>query len=329
VDNCQVAVFGVLTDGRRHTPVDMRLYLPKSWIEDPDRCELAGIPRTARALTTKAEHALGIVRQARARSMRFEWIGVDAGYGKDPAFLRALDDMKEVFVADVQRDQRVWTKDPGLHVPEPTSDRGRPPTKLHAARASVTAEDLVSGFRRRDWTRHALRDSTRGELRVDIAHRRVWVWDGDEQRARCWHLVIRREIGSPKTIKYSLSNAAADTPRHRLAQMQGQRYWVERAFEDAKGECGLADYQALGWRAWHHHVAMVMVAMLFIAEQRAARTLTLELLSPRDIVEMLKATLPRKPEGKQALVARINERHQRRRDAIESRYRTQRRSDGW
>ena len=29
VDNCQVAVFGVLTDGERHAPVDMRLYLPK------------------------------------------------------------------------------------------------------------------------------------------------------------------------------------------------------------------------------------------------------------------------------------------------------------
>ena len=71
-----------------------------------------------------------------------------------------------------------------------------------------------------------------------------------------------------KTIKYSLSNAPADTPLLRLAQMQGQRYWVERAFEDAKGECGLADYQALGWRSWHHHVTMVMLAMLFIAEQR-------------------------------------------------------------
>ena len=327
VDNCQVAVFGVLTDGRRHTPVDMRLYLPKSWIDDPDRCELAGIPEAARELTTKTEHALDIVRQARARGMRFAWVGVDAGYGKDPAFLRALDDAKEIFVADVPRDQRVWTKDPGLHVPEPTSGRGRPPTKQLAARASVTVEDLVRRFRRRDWTRHTLRDSTRGELRVDIAHRRIWVWNGEEPRARRWHLIVRREIGSPKTIKYSLSNAPMDTPLLRLARMQGQRYWVERTFEDAKGECGLADYQALGWRAWHHHVAMVMVAMLFIAEQRVARTPTLELLSPRDIVEMLKETLPRKPEGKEALVARINERHQRRWEAIESRYRSQRRSD--
>jgi SRSO17 transposase len=326
VDNCQVAVFGVLTDGQRHTPIDMRLYLPKAWIDDPDRCDLAGIPETARELTTKAEHALAIVRQARARGVRFEWTGVDAGYGKDPAFLRALDDEKEVFVADVHRDQRVWTKDPGLYVPDAKSDRGRPPTKQHATRVPVTAADLVKRFRRRDWTRHVLRDSTRGELRVDIAHRRVWLWNGEEAQARCWHLVVRREIGSPKTIKYSLCNAPSDTPRHRLAQMQGQRYWVERAFEDAKGECGLADYQTLGWRAWHHHVAMVMVAMLFIAEQRVARTPTLELLTPRDIVEILKETLPRKAEGKDALVARINQRHQRRRGAIESRFRTQRKS---
>ena len=120
---------------------------------------------------------------------------------------------------------------------------------------------------------------------------------------RCWHLIVRREVKSEKTIKYTLSNAPADTPILRLGQMQGQRYWVERAFEDAKGECGLADYQALGWRSWHHHVTMVMLAMLFIAEQRVAHQPGLALLTPRDIVEMLKETLPRKPEGKDALVA--------------------------
>ena len=66
-----------------------------------------------------------------------------------------------------------------------------------------------------------------------------------------------------------------------------------------------------------------MLAMLFIAEQRAVHQPGLELLSPRDIVEMLKESLPRKPEGKEALVARINQRHQRRRSAIVSRFRAQ------
>jgi len=104
VDNCQVAVFAVLSDGERHTPVDMRLYLPKVWIDDPARCEAAGVPEATRKLTSKSEHALDIVRQARTRGMRFEWVSVDAGYGKEPAFVRALEDMGEIFVADVHRD---------------------------------------------------------------------------------------------------------------------------------------------------------------------------------------------------------------------------------
>jgi SRSO17 transposase len=323
VDNCQVAVFGVLTDGGRHTPIDVRLYLPNRWIEDPQRCDRAGVPEPARAKTSKSQHALDIVRRARERGVRFSHVGVDAGYGKEPAFLRALDEANEVFVADVHRDQRVWIEDPGLHVPAPASGRGRPSRKQQAAAAPVTVEQLARGLPAQAWMRCLLRESTRGRLQVDIAHRRVWVWDGEEARARCWHLIVRREVRSVKTIKYSLSNAPADTPTLGLARMQGDRYWVERIFEDAKGECGLADYQALGWRSWHHHVTIVMLAMLFIAEQRVACQPGLALLTPRDIVEMLKETLPRKPQGKDALVARVIERHERRRGAIESRYRTQ------
>jgi SRSO17 transposase len=75
-------VFGVLSDGQRHAPVDMRLYLPKGWIGDAARCEQAGVPPQALTLTSKSQHALDIVRQARALGMRFEWAGVDAGYGK-------------------------------------------------------------------------------------------------------------------------------------------------------------------------------------------------------------------------------------------------------
>jgi SRSO17 transposase len=325
VDNCQVAVFAVLTDGARHTPVDMRLYLPQRWIDDPARCDLAEIPPEARKMRSKSALALEMVRAARARGMRFGWVGVDGGYGKEPAFLRAVDDMGEVFVADVHGTQRVWSEPLGLHVPA-QKVTGRPPGKQQASVDGITVEKLAAGFGADDWTRCILRDSTRGPLRVDVAHRRVWVWDGEEAAARCWHLVVRREVGAPKKIKYSLSNAAADTPLERLAQMQGERYWVERAFEDAKGECGLADYQALGWRAWHHHVTMVTLAMLFIAEQRVAHQPGLALLTPRDIVEMLKETLPRKPQGKEALVDRINQHHSRRRSAIESRYRLQRRA---
>jgi SRSO17 transposase len=52
VDNCQVAVFGVLTDGHRHAPVDMRLYLPKPWLDNSTRCDEAGVPESARKPTS-------------------------------------------------------------------------------------------------------------------------------------------------------------------------------------------------------------------------------------------------------------------------------------
>ena len=29
--------------------------------------------------------------------------------------------------------------------------------------------------------------------------------------------------------------------------MQGQRFWIERAFQDGKSHAGLGDYQARGW----------------------------------------------------------------------------------
>ena len=67
------------------------------------------------------------------------------------------------------------------------------------------------------------------------------------RKARFWHVVATREVGSPETIKYVLSNASAETSLERLVQMQRQRFWIERSFEDGKSESGLADYQVRGW----------------------------------------------------------------------------------
>jgi SRSO17 transposase len=89
IDNCQVAVFCVQSNGQRHAPVDTRLYLPKKWVEDQARCKQAGIPVAAQRVTSKSQHALEMVLAARACGRRFGWVGVDAGYGKEPAFLRA------------------------------------------------------------------------------------------------------------------------------------------------------------------------------------------------------------------------------------------------
>ena len=66
--------------------------------------------------------------------------------------------------------------------------------------------------------------------------------------------------------------------------MQVARHLVEHAFEDAKGACGMADYQVRSWQVWHHHMALVMVALMFLAKERLANRETATLLSCNDPV---------------------------------------------
>jgi SRSO17 transposase len=42
--NCQISVELVVSDGFVAAPVGGRLYLPQSWVEDPERCAEAGVP---------------------------------------------------------------------------------------------------------------------------------------------------------------------------------------------------------------------------------------------------------------------------------------------
>lgn len=322
-ENCQVAVFGALSDGARFVPIDARLYLPKDWVANAKRCRKAGIPDDDIVFRTKTQQALDIVRHAREQGLRFGWTALDGGYGKEPWFLRELDRQGEVFVADVHKDQMIFLDDPRPALPEQKGGRGRAPTHLQAQTAAIRVDRWVEKQPPEAWQRVTLRDSTRGKLIVEILTRRVWLWDGTEGAAHCWHLVVRREINSRETIKYSLSNAPADTAPERLAFMQGQRYWVERSFEDAKGDCGMADYQVRKWSAWHHHMAMVMIAMLFMAEERAAQQSEIPLLSGADIVALLKHFLPKAGATTDDVMAQMMFRHRKRQAAIDSAYRRQ------
>jgi SRSO17 transposase len=288
VDVCQVAVFGILSDGDRYVPIDTRLYLPKEWVSHPVRCRKAGVPDAEIVLRSKAQHALEIVRHARKHGLRFGWVGFDGGYGKEPWLLRELDRDSEIFVADIHKDQVVYFDDPKPTIPERKSWRGHAPRCRQAQTEGIRVDKWLAGQPKEAWQRVTLRNTTRGALTIEIIHRRVWVWNGEEESAHCWHLIVRREVKSPETIKYSFSNAPHGTPTERLAFMQGQRYWVERSFQDAKGDCGMADYQVRKWTGWHHHMAMVMIAMLFMAEERSAQQNDLPLLSGADIVSLLK-----------------------------------------
>ena len=323
VENCQVAVFACLSQGSHSTLVDTRLYLPKEWTDFPERCLAAKIPEEHIVHRSKSELALEMVRQARERGMRFSWVGADGAYGKEPWFLRALEDSGESFVIDVHKDQRVYLEDPAPFVPESQGAQGRRPTRLVTDAKKMRVDEWARRQSKSSWQRIRLRDSTKGVLVIEVLHRRIWVWDGKEEAVRCWHLVVSREIGARKKIKYGLSNLPADISPRQLARNQRQRFWIERSFQDGKSQSGLGDYQARGWIAWHHHTALVMMAMQFMLEERLRQKDDHAFLSCGDIEVLLAHFLPRKDVTVEEVICQMETRHRQRRAAIKSAHRTQ------
>ena len=303
VDNCQVAVFAVMSCGTREAPVNYKLYLPGEWIDDPARCRRAKIPLEHRRLRTKHDLALEIVDEARGEGLRYGWIGCDGGYGSNPAFLRALQERNETFVADVHKDQVVYLEDPT-----------RRPGAVRGIRVDAWGKSRPESA----WRRVDVRATTKGLLRVEILHHTVWLWDREEEKAHEWRLLIRREVGSPGTVKYVLSNAGPDVSTDRLAFMQAQRYWVERSFQNAKTEAGLGDYQVRGWRPWQRHMALVLMAMVYLLEERIAGAAAQPLISCRDVTDVLKQAFRSGQMTAKAIKKNIKKRHRMRQAAIRS-----------
>lgn len=313
LDNCQVIVSAALGCGERVALIDHRLYLPKEWIEDPQRCEDAGVPAevVAQGMRTKWELALELVDRAVANGVRFEWVGADGGYGHVPEFLWGLVDRELEFMVEVHSNQHVYLVDPRAHQQAP----------------SYEAKDVAAIISSKDWTKVTLRPSTKGPLTARFWRKRIWIMepaaspDGAPRQARvqAWWLLVREDTDGKRS--YALSNASSQTTLDALAIRQAGRFWIERAFEDAKTEVGMAQYQVRGWKALHHHLAMCVLALLFITKERVLAHPDAPLVSAHDVVELLDFYLRHPATTETAVIDQIARRHVKRQQSIDSAYR--------
>ncbi len=316
VDNGQVGVFLALNCREKATLTDVRLYLPECWTDSEQRMQQAGVPHERYRHKKKTELALAMIESARERKSSHHWIGGDGFYGNDPWFLRQLDRLGETFVIDVHADQMVYQDDPQPYVPHRHAGRGRKPSRLKTTQKPISVSAWVKQRPKDAWKLVTVRHSSKGFIKVWALTGRVWLWDGKEHHAHQWHLIVTRDRNSKNSLKYSLSNADEDISIDRLAFMQRQRFFVERAIEDAKSTCGMADYQVRGWTGWHHHMAMVMLALLFMLKMKVKYGEAYELLSSNDIRELLYHFLPKRAISKQEVLRQMQVRHKKRQNAI-------------
>ncbi len=314
-DNCQVGVYSALQNGGHCALIGAELYLPKEWIEDKERCLKAGVPaeRIAAGVLTKIDLAKKLVGDALAAGVSFGCICVDAFYGRDGGFRAFLRERELIYCCDIASNTLVFESQP------------RPTAKGGPAPAGISVSALAKGLmddQAASATRIDLREGENGMVSARVWARRVWVASpGGGEPGEEW-LIIR--LMPDGTIKYTLSNAPRHTSVRQLAKWSSSRFYVERTFQDAKSHAGMGDYQCRGWKAWHHHMAMVCLATLFLMEERMLNPMGMPLLSAHDIVELLDWAF-RKHRSAAEMIQHIARRHdQRARNAANARARKRR-----
>ena len=325
VDNCQVGVYCTLSSDKYYSIIDAALYLPKQWTDDAKRCSKAGIPVDNQQYKTKLELALGMIKHQQQQGIRFDYVGGDGLYGNNYALIAALDDLNITAIFDVHTDQYIYKEAPRLYIPDGGNKRGRKPARVQTDSSAVTAKAFHKTLDPGAFQEVSIRRGTKGTLKSRAYCRKVYTWDGLSATYRERLLLIRvsKTPDGKEEIKYALTNAKEGTYSLKdLVEMQAQRYYIERSFQDAKQNMGLSHYQVRGWNAWHHHMALCIMAQGYILEENLFWKEEVPLLNAADIRYVLAATLARKNDDYSIVEEQIRHRHRQRKIDIDRNFST-------
>jgi len=317
VENCQVGVFLAYFKDNKRTLIDFRLYLPENWVEDKERCLKAKIPPEMIKFQTKYDLGLEMIDNAIKEEIPFSYVAMDGFYGENPTLLNELENRGVTFVADIASDTQVYLEEPVVGIPEKKGSRGRPPSKLKVLSTSPVKVNSFSSSGD-GWKLIKVRKTERGNKEVYFKALQVWRRYNELPYEKPLWLLISKDSKTGE-IKHSLCNAAENTSIEKLAEMQSSRYWVERAFQDAKENCGMDEYMVRSWNAWHRHMIMVMLAMLIlISYQIKCKKLKAQVSIPA-VVEIIKFHNPLKVMNATQLARKLNQDNEMRMRARTSR----------
>lgn len=311
--NSQVAVFGCLCNGKYASLVDGRLYLPKSWTTDKQRCDEAGIPIEERCFKTKPELAIDIIKHQLSMGITFDYVGADGLYGNDTAFARAINNLGLTYMLDIHSDQRIFLQRPELYLPERKSTKGPTPKKIKANIEDTAVNSYIQTLKGSDWEEFSIRDSAKGVLKGMFHFKKVYIWDKNTNSVENRLLVIsKRKTKEGEEIKYSFTNAdLAQFTKQAIAYMQAQRFFIEHSFKEQKQILGMDQFQTRKWKSWYHQIALNMMVGCFMLKEKLRNKDDIPLLSARDIMDFLVFKFY-KEMSEERMLAALKERHRKR-----------------
>jgi SRSO17 transposase len=236
IENSQVGVFLSYACPRGRALIDRRVYLPKSWTDDPARCAAAGIPDDV-AFATKPTLALAMICAALDAGVSARWVTCDEVYGGDPAFRAGLQARRLGYVLAVACDHRV---------------------PIDGGRVRLRADRVADSLPEASWQRRSAGAGSKGPRLYD------WAWVDIATPDAPGHSLLIRRASDGEPAYYRCWSPAPVTLAT-LVRVAGLRWCVEEGFQAGKGQVGLDHYQIRSWTAWHRFTILAMLALAFLA----------------------------------------------------------------
>jgi SRSO17 transposase len=237
IENAQVAVYLAYATDAGHALIDRDLYVPRGWIDEPDRCQTAGIPAQV-GFATKPALATRMLGRALDAGVPAAWVTGDEVYGADPGLRAELEGRQVGYVLAVACD----------HPVRAGGDTCRADALLHRVPARawqcVSAGRGAKGHRWYDWS----------FVRLD---------DGDPDHGGQHWLMARRNRKRGELAFYRCW-MPHPVPLAVLVGVAGRRWTIEERIQTGKGLVGLDQHQVRRWRSWYRWATLAMLAHAFL-----------------------------------------------------------------
>ena len=236
IANCQIGVFLAYATPSGAVLLDRELYLHADWEKDPERCQEAGVPEERRKTIPKPTLAKQMLERAFAQGVKAAWVTGDTVYGGDYKLRSWLEERLQPYVLAVPKNQRI-----GL---------------------THRADEVVVSWPADRWERLSAGEGSQGPRFYD------WAWQSldfrwTEAGWKQW-LLARRSLSDPTEIAYYFVFAPETVSLQQVVWAAGSRWQVEEAFELAKQQVGLDEYEVRHWQGWYRHITLAMFALAFL-----------------------------------------------------------------
>jgi SRSO17 transposase len=241
IANCQIGVFLAYASRAGAVLLDRDLYLHADWEKDPERCEEAEVPEEQRKTIPKPTLAKQMLARAFTHGVKAAWVTGDTVYGGDYKLRSWLEERLQPYVLAVPKNQRI-----GL---------------------THRADEVVASWSADQWERLSAGEGSQGPRLYD------WAWQSLDFRLtepgwKQW-LLARRSLSDPTQIAYYFVFAPQTVNLQQVVRAAGSRWQVEEAFELAKQQVGLDEYEVRHWRGWYRHITLAMFALAFLTVVKA------------------------------------------------------------